>query len=79
MKSALVALSTLFFIGGCSTYDIQPVDASEYESQCVSQCAENYSECTANNPDVELQETTLRACQEDYSDCVQACPRGDTP
>lgn len=77
MKSALVALSTLFFLGGCSTYDVQPVDTGQYDSGCVSDCAQNYSMCTANDPDIELQEETLRACQEDYSNCVRACPRTD--
>lgn len=75
MKYPLVSVFGLLVISACSTHDIEPVDTSDYESQCVSDCAQSYSMCTADDANVDLRDETLRACQEDYSACVQACPR----
>jgi len=72
MKKILI-ISAVTFLFGCSN-NLKDVDVMGIDKTCVKECADNHSQCVAQDNPIGSKTEMLRACKESYSICTNTCP-----
>lgn len=76
MRVILILGASFIWLLGCA-YSIKDIDVSGLEKSCVRECSMSYSSCVSQGNQVGFKTETLRACQESYVICTNACPVND--
>ncbi|CAN1541233.1 hypothetical protein MCERE10_02560 [Burkholderiaceae bacterium] len=70
MKIRSLLLMVVAILSGCST-NIDSIDVSDKNPQCVRQCSETFSNCVSGGL---YHPSRNSACKEAYQVCVKTCP-----